>query len=73
MQSFWICLIRHLDASSSDYQLKYEVELCSLVLARLPSVFWHGCQELGAFGNLADGLSPSKALHLVSPARTVTS
>jgi hypothetical protein len=33
MQSFWICLICHLDASSSAYQLKYEVELCSLVLA----------------------------------------
>jgi hypothetical protein len=55
MQSFWSCLIRHLDASSSDYQLKYEVELCSLVLARLPSVFWPGCQDSvpGAFGNLA--------------------
>jgi hypothetical protein len=45
MQSFWSCLIRHLDASSNDYQLKYEVELCSLVLAGLPSVFWQGCQD----------------------------
>src|SRR5262249_36766551 len=76
----WICLIRYPDASSSDYQLKYEVELCSLVLARLPGVFWlprvggfwQSCRwtfafQSSAFGkSRADGnkLTPSTVLRV---------